>query len=763
MAHRHVIMTEDTLVTLPSELPFRVSPRTMQMLGRENISSPITSVLELVKNAYDADATKVELIFEHPSSADGRIIIADNGEGMGLEDLRDKWMVISTENKSRSAVTTGKKRHKVGEKGIGRLAMDRLARQVTLRTHRSHSPGIELVIDWDKYQGDRGELHQITHPLRRLPPREDGLSGTTLVLTNLRDQWTRHDFESLYKDLSLLVAPITQNVTDFAIYFTCTDVPEMSGEVVNVLADRAEYKLVSTLNESGSLHHHLTHRSGESVVDQRNWDNAFNLPEGAKPSCGPISFQLLFYLRDAKSLQDTNIQQNQLREFLQHYHGVRIYRDTFRVKPYGDPGGDKDWLQLNARFARGRYGVRSEAKWRLTEGQVIGTVLISRKKNPDLRDQTNREGLIENEAYHDMKKFLLHGIQFLERERQAQVRQEHKKDTPIASKVPAEKSLADIEGRLGTISAELRHLADAPPSFLPNTNALIKLAESVDGVRSHPLKELQLTVEAEQAEAEQRQTEYQLMVGLSTLGIAITAFGHEIARVINNVQARTRLLAYAVTNLPIEIKPQANKDIRVLTESAERIQAWGKFALERVRQEKRTRTDININQVVGTLLDEFRPPLERDHIRLQVHLSKDVPLFRAFAMDIEAILINFITNAKEAMRYQLLDQRQIEVWTHFDGMAQEVVFGFADSGHGIRPEDIGSIFDPLFSTRTDDEGNPVGTGMGLTIVKSVVESYNGRILTNGHGKLGGAEFVVYFPYRSSRSKHNGRNGNSLVS
>ncbi len=211
------------------------------------------------------------------------------------------------------------------------------------------------------------------------------------------------------------------------------------------------------------------------------------------------------------------------------------------------------------------------------------------------------------------------------------------------------------------------------------------------------------------------------------------------------------------------MKPQADKDMQVLSESAGQVQAWGKFALDRVRRDKRTRTDIDLDQTIRTLMEGFRPPLERDHIQTHLNLSDDVPSFHAFKMDVEAILINFTTNAKEAMRYEPIQQRKIEIWTRFSVISQEITLGFADSGRGIRPEDIDLIFDPLFSTRTDDEGNPVGTGMGLTIVKNIVEEYNGRVQTKGHGRLGGAEFTIYFPYWYGRRKHNGRNGNSLVS
>ncbi len=755
-------MTKDDTVsyTIPSELPFRVSPRTMRMLGRENISSPIISVLELVKNAYDADATSVKVIFENTNTPSGRIIIKDNGEGMSLDDLRNRWMVISTSNKIRSSTTALKARKKVGEKGIGRLAMDRLARQVTVRTHRHDSSGLELFIDWDKYEGDEGELNQISHPLQSVPPRDNGLSGTTLILTNLRDQWKQNDFEALYNDLSLLVAPLAQEGTDFSIYFESSDAPELSGKVSSILTNVAEYTLISTLDKSGILHHQLTHRSGEAIEDQRSWANAFSLPSGALSRCGPLHFKLLFYLRDAKSFQGTDVKLSQLRKSLQRYHGVRIYRDAFRVKPYGDPGGNEDWLRLNARFIRTRYGVQSKLGWRLSEGQVIGTVLITRKKNPALRDQTNREGLIENDAYNDMKKFLLHGIQFLERERQSRVhREKEKKEADTAFSIPVENSFADIEEHLDTISTELRNIAEKPSIYWHDD--VRKLADSVDKVRSQPLRDLQETIDEEHQEAEQRQTEYQLMIGLSTLGITMTAFGHEIERVINNVQARTKLLTHTINRSPID-KPRIDKDMKVLSESAGQVQAWGRFALERVRQDKRKRTDIDINKIIHTLLEEFHFSLMRERIQIEINLSKELPFFRAFTMDIEAIFINFITNAKEAMRYTAIDQRKIVIWTYFSEVSQELRLGFADSGCGIRDEDVNLIFDPLFSTRLDDDGEPVGTGLGLTIVKNIIDDYNGRIDVKGSGKLGGAEFNIYLPHLYGRRKQNDTPKNNLV-
>jgi hypothetical protein len=121
-------------------------------------------------------------------------------------------------------------------------------------------------------------------------------------------------------------------------------------------------------------------------------------------------------------------------------------------------------------------------------------------------------------------------------------------------------------------------------------------------------------------------------------------------------------------------------------------------------------------------------------------------------MDIEAIFINLITNAVEAMRHTPLDDRAIKVMTDYNSRTKEIILCFADSGRGIQSEDIDKIFDPLFSTKVDKEGKPVGTGMGLTIIKSIIEDhYLGRIEVIGHSQLGGAEFCIFLPDRTGNS------------
>ncbi len=735
---------------LPTEVGFRVSPRTMQMLGRENISSPTIAVLELVKNAYDADATKVVVRFLGASTEVGYIEIVDDGEGMNLADLTDKWLVISTNNK-RQTPQTRKGRVKVGEKGIGRIAMNRLGNKAIITTYQQHGKGLQLELDWQKYDVDLGELSQIKHPLKSIEIKWETPSGTILRLENLEDRWTQRDYKKLRDDLALLVPPFAPNLVDFSIFFECDEAPDLDGPVTNPVAEAAEYTLNSTLTADGQIHHKLTHRSGEVKEYRALWDKSFDkLPPGTKPVCGTLQFTLFYYLDDSAYLKKIGVKRAELRGFLNEYQGVRIYRDNFRVKPYGDPA--TDWLGLNLRKVKSNVGVGSTG-YKISQNQVVGSIFISRQNNPNLQDQTNREGLVNNDAYLDMIKFTLKGMEYLERERHLRFRRELEKlntpePTEALSKISTE--LEELRPVVVELQETINKLSPPLPMFESKENQQLRERANQLATQLAQGREQILTyVEQFQTTYEEQQTERQILLGLATLGIAMTTFGHETMRAVNNLLNRAKLLSKAITYLPETLKATAEEDLRVLTDAAKKIQTWGEFALDRIRLDKRTQRDINLNQVAQDVLKAFSGEMTRLHINPRLELTENLPRLRAFAMDIEAIFINLITNAVEAMRHTPLDDRAIKVTTDYNNRTKEIILCFADSGRGIQSEDIDKIFDPLFSTKVDKDGKPVGTGMGLTIIKSIIEDhYLGRIEVIGHSQLGGAEFCIFLPDRT---------------
>lgn len=728
---------------------FRVSPRTMQMLGRENISSPMVGLIELVKNAYDADASTVRIIFRRASKPEGSITIIDDGEGMNQTDLLDKWLVISTNNKQiYNRTSTG--RVKVGEKGIGRLALDRLGRRSIITSQKEGSEtAVRLDIDWNKYDKEEGQLHEVEHPLESIPVDTTIRSGTVIELSNLRDQWSPEDYQKLHLDLALLVPPSDHDTADFKVVLDCDEAPNLSGRVSSPMTKLAEYHLESTLNAQGRIHHRLIHRTGEVQEDKRSWSEAFDSSfERTVPASGPLRFTLYFYLRDQTAVKDTSIKLADLRNFLDHYSGVRIYRDKFRVKPYGDPGGDKDWLGLNHRKVRNPAAI-NRREWVVGESQIFGTISISRDQNSKLQDQTNREGLIENAAYYDMTRFILHAIQFLERERHNRYQNEAK-TSKQGELLPVEDALLESQNELNVIANEIRQtgrkISTGPLFETEETKQLEQLAMQIEEVSA----QVQQTQRAYVAE----QTERQIMLGLSTLGIAMAFFGHETIRAVDSLLNRAKLLSFSIAKLPSDEQSKAQRHLDVLIEAANTVHTWGDFALNRISRDKRTRVDISLNDIIVNVFETFGGILSDHGTNYDISGISNIPKVRAFAMDFEAVIINFIANSLEALKKKPRAQRSIRVTTMKEG--QNIVIAFSDSGLGIPERDVKQIFDPLYSTKVDRAGKPVGTGMGLKIVHDIIESYDGNITVRPNCDLGGAEFCISIPNRQSRGKRNGR-------
>jgi len=364
-------------------LSFKISPRLIDLFGRELVARTEAAIAELVKNAYDSDARHVHLKFEGVKNPGGLLIISDNGDGMSLADLRDKWMLIGTRDKLERP-RTKRNRRKVGEKGIGRLGAHKLSDNIVLKTKtKSDSNWIVLDIDWSKYYTDEHSFEEIIHPYRTEPGRL-GDHGTILTLKNLRDGFSKENFERLQAELNLLVPPLP-GIRDFKIELESDEFPEFKGELKPAILKAANYALDVQFDGKGLL-------TGTLKVRMENKERRIETPIDA-PHCGPMRILLYVYILSGESFKETPIQLNKVRAVLNSFNGIRIYRDNFKVGVYGDQGDD--WLRLDEKHISTHEVV-------IYSRQIIGAVHISRDSNPNLNDTTNRDRLVANAAFFDL-------------------------------------------------------------------------------------------------------------------------------------------------------------------------------------------------------------------------------------------------------------------------------------------------------------------------------------------------------------------------
>ena len=337
---------------------FSVSSRVALQLGRESISSSITAIVELVENAYDADADHVRIRYANLGNDQAMMVIEDDGVGMTVETLRDNWLVIGTDNKAQRR-TTNKNRTVTGEKGLGRLGLDRLCSRTEVESIRlAATDGVRLDVDWRKYEDTRARLETIEHdyysiPNLNLDPITGDLhnypEGTRLILRGLKDDWNHATVENLRDELALLLSPFNAP-NDFQISIESgMSWKDIDGPIAAPAAvlDAANWKVVATLDEEDQISIEMSSQRHETAYRFKPelWSEAIK-KVGDEPRCGPLRMEFYVFVRGRNDLSEQEFDRPEIAAFLKYNQGIRIYRDGFRVKPYGEPDGTGDWIAL---------------------------------------------------------------------------------------------------------------------------------------------------------------------------------------------------------------------------------------------------------------------------------------------------------------------------------------------------------------------------------------------------------------------------------
>ncbi|MDR2407225.1 MAG: ATP-binding protein, partial [Bacteroidales bacterium] len=439
-------------------LKWRFDVSTFRLIGRELITDRITALFELVKNCYDANSTRVDVIFENVSSINpnSKIIISDNGYGMKFEDIRDKWMVIGTSSKRKEPYSPEPfKRRCVGEKGIGRFAVDKLGNKVNIITKKiEDKQKLNVEIDWNKYEISNADLQEeiilftdIENQYKYEEAKEKE-QGTILEISGIREIWTEKDLDRLYKELTKLVSPFYPLNPPFNIYIQSNDYKNYKHKTL-VKVDAIKYA------------------SHEAYIkfDNKNWTQeslCFDKIEGIIKkkdiktlSFSGVSMRLYYFDESAKKLYHAKYKNDETR-----IDGVKIYRNGLITTPFAEleahPDKKRDILGIDKRLRRDIFN-------RLSTRDIIGIVDITKENNPNIIDATNRQDFVDNKEYRDLKQFIIEQIdvfselRIYEREkRKANATEELKKASEDVQNFV--KTIEDIEQKSPELKKELSPL-----------------------------------------------------------------------------------------------------------------------------------------------------------------------------------------------------------------------------------------------------------------------------------------------------------------
>ena len=416
---------------------FKITPRIIAHLGEDLIKNESIAVLELVKNSYDAYASKCDVYFEEQNGKISSIQISDNGCGMDADIIKDVWLVIGTDNKKRILQQEGLTRYPLGEKGIGRLGVHKLGRKITLLSKSKDNYEIELKIDWEKLETAKSidsfpvEINQNLIPLHF----SENETGTKIIIESLKSEWDRRQLREIYRNIMSLHSPFEDGSDQFEVTIRSNNerlfagLPTFEDIISNgglyfgscvlsgnkIKSFKYEFKPWPTLNKISS---------GRIITEQ-------NLPEydiplvgykevegKAKPQqydinldelkIGDIKFDIIIFEKDSIIFNFVNAEKTTINDYLKENGGIRVYRDNVRVYDYGER--DNDWLGIDLKRVH-RVGGN------ISNNIILGSVRLDRKGSVGLKEKTNREGFIEDEAYLAFKDAIDHVLSIIVRYR----------------------------------------------------------------------------------------------------------------------------------------------------------------------------------------------------------------------------------------------------------------------------------------------------------------------------------------------------------
>ncbi len=732
---------------------FTVEARSILALGRESIKDATTALVELVKNSYDADAENVE-IEVYTKANPSYIRIADNGCGMKKADVESKWLRIGFSDKSEeSNKTTPKGRRKTGEKGIGRLSADRLGDVLKLHTKLGNEI-YGLEINWKDFEKIGRALHQV--PLTEIENPEIKLpllrgkranSGVELIVEILSDDWEKKSIDTLKREISLLISPF-KKVSDFEVSLKADieDVeegiiePEAAEEAVVSLdakyiakSNKVKY-IVKAIGEDDKKDRliSLSQFSTSYLLKSSKTKSDLTDKEERKLQCGNVHLKLLFFPIKERVFDGISLDKKRIREFINLNAGVKVYRDDIWVKPYGEIAREEwDWLNLGRRYAQNPAGA-ARASFRIRPQNLVGAIFITRDGNAELTDSAGREGLIKGDAFNDLKDFAIGCVRLLENEYHQRFDEDKKEKEKKLSK--------EVKRISQDASAVLRDMQRIAPMIARSTidNATKdRFEKSVERI-----KDITVGLQDTRTALSNIQEQNVIYRGLATVGISTAVFGHEIQTSVTSLVNTTHFIKEYLNSTPPELK-KAKDRVEKIIKLADSISNWGKYALTRIQRDKRQRRKENVKTIVARTISDLIPPFETAQIEIKQNLE-DVSGV-VFAMDVEAVLINLLTNSYNACLQETRERIiRIELEEKWEDEKRGFELTVADTGHGVAEEFQERIWTPLFSTKSEGQRNS-GTGLGLSIIDSIVKDLAGKRTQESDPELKGARFKIWLP------------------
>ena len=706
------------------EFVFRPRARLIKTIGEELISNDNVAITELVKNSYDAGSPIVDITFtgnvkekeitkrvgrkeiterqHYIEKENASIVIYDQGKGMDFGTILHAWMEPATNYKKKEENKNTNRKFS-GEKGIGRFASAKLSSKLELITKQENDNEIVVWFDWNDFSNEETYLDNVKVNWVIRPATEIKEHGTILKLTNLSDDWDEDKIGELRVALSRLLNPIVPN-EDFLISI---NLPNLIGKSLSGIIERPE-----TLNRpnyfiKGSISKEGAPLSVIFYSKKVGREEILDLPEklftSIKPySAGPFSFEFKVWDRDSENLSsiatETNSIIKNVKRDLDDLCGISIYRDDIRVLPYGNQ--NNDWVRLDLRRV-------NNPTLRLSNNQIVGYISIGLETNPELKDQSNREGIVEGQAFEDIKDYVKLLLNEVEQRRYAERPRESQTTSNSPSSIFEKLSLKSL-------SVEIKEKR-------PNPEEILNLITKKDVEIKETVIKIQEVI-----------SRYRR---LSTLGLLIDPIIHDGNNYLHKINLKSTSILNEIQKTDCNLSKIADRvgEIqnvrRDFSQLFKRIEPFG--GRKRGRPQTIVVEDVIKNQF---LLNSE----ELSKYNISYRLSNTQHKVTIDESELAVVLMNLIQNSIYWLSTIDVEREiLVEVEDEQDGLAIIV----SDNGPGVKSGTEDNIFAPYYSTKPD------GIGLGLAIAGEIMSEYDGELSLIKNSILGGASFKLLFKKR----------------